>query len=244
MIKVHLQPRPTRARRADKVFGVFSFRYDAHLVPGLLANIEPLVDGWVSYDDRGSRCEFSDEPARRHLLLEAAKSAGAQWALVADPDERFETRLVDAIDSLVSAKGQIAYAFAVRELFTPNAYRVDGLWGRKSQTKLFRLPSRLAASPSPLHSPWHELVPGVQLRESGFNLYHLKMITPERRRARAALYRRLDPTLKYQPIGYDYLADDRGAVLETIPEGRGYHPEHIEDGGLWMPAASDDPAPR
>jgi hypothetical protein len=187
MIKVHLQPRPTRARRADKVFGVFSFRYDAHLVPGLLANIEPLVDGWVSYDDRGSRCEFSDEPARRHLLLEAAKSAGAQWALVADPDERFETRLVDAIDSLVSAKGQIAYAFAVRELFTPNAYRVDGLWGRKSQTKLFRLPRRLAASPSPLHSPWHELVPGVQLRESGFNLYHLKMITPERRRARRAV---------------------------------------------------------
>ena len=45
-----------------------AFRYDAHLVPGLLANIEPMVDGWISYDDRGSDAEFSDEPARRRPL--------------------------------------------------------------------------------------------------------------------------------------------------------------------------------
>lgn len=74
-------------------------------------------------------------------------------------------------------------------------------------------------------------------RDADIDLYHLKMITPERRRARAALYNRLDPERRMQPIGYDYLADDEGAVLEQIPPGREYHPPHIEDGGLWMEPA-------
>ena len=237
MIEVRLKPDSGRgARRAPALLAVFSFRYDAHLVPGLLANIEPMVDGWVSYDDRGSTEEFSDEPARRHALLAAARQAGAEWVLAVDPDERFERGLADALPALVGAEGPIAYAFAVRELYGPDCYRVDGVWGRKSQTRLFRLPAALQPSPAPLHSPWHMLVPGAQVRDAGFNLYHLKMITAERRRARAALYNRLDPGRRYQPIGYDYLADDEGAVLEKVPEGREYHPPHVEDGGLWMPA--------
>ena len=47
---------------------------------------------------------------------------------------------------------------------------------------------------------------------SQLNLYHLKMIAPERRRARSALYSALDPLREHQAIGYDYLADDVGAV--------------------------------
>lgn len=238
MITVHRKRVSAPAgRSANTVLAVYSFRYDAHLVPGLLANIEPMVDGWISYDDRGSDVEFSDEPARRQALLEAARRAGADWVLAVDPDERFETGLAHAIGAMTRAEGPIAYRFAVRELYAPDRYRIDGIWGGKNQTKLFRLPATLAPSPAALHSPWHALVPGAQVVESGLNLYHLKMITAARRRARAALYNRLDPARAYQPIGYDYLADDEGAVLETIPAGREYHPVHVEDGGLWMAAA-------
>ncbi len=61
------------------------------------------------------------------------------------------------------------------------------------------------------------------------------MITPERRQARAALYNHLDPDRRMQRIGYDYLADDRGAEFERIAPDRAYLPAHREDGGLWMP---------
>lgn len=236
MISVHLKQGDGRARQGvPVVLAIFSFRYDAHLVPGLLANVDPMVDGWVSLDDRASEVEFSDEPARRHALLLAARQAGAEWVLAVDPDERFERGVADAMPALVAAEGPIAYSFAVRELYGHDLYRIDGLWGCKSQSRLFRLPAEPAPSPAPLHSPWHRLVPGAQLRDTGLNLYHLKMITAERRRARAALYNRLDPGRRWQPVGYDYLADDKGAMFERIPEGRDYHPPHVEDGGLWMP---------
>jgi hypothetical protein len=238
VITVHRKSASARRDRgARTVLAVFSFRYDAHLVPGLLANIEPMVDGWISYDDRGSDVDFSDEPARRQALLQAARQAGADWILAPDPDERFEKGLALAMPSLTCTDGPVAFTFAFRELYAPDRYRTDGIWGRKSQTRLFRLPATLAPSPRPLHSAWHELVPGAEIRESGFNVYHLKMITAERRRARAALYNRLDPDRQCQSMGYDYLADDEGAVFAEIPAGREYHPVHVEDGGLWMPAS-------
>ncbi len=41
---------PVRGR-----FAVFSYRYDAHLVPDLIANIAPVVDGcWIALNDRPS----------------------------------------------------------------------------------------------------------------------------------------------------------------------------------------------
>jgi hypothetical protein len=62
------------------------------------------------------------------------------------------------------------------------------------------------------------------------------MIARARREARRDLYNSLDPDRLYQSIGYDYLAEDEGAVLERIPRGRDYHPQHIDDAGLWMPS--------
>jgi hypothetical protein len=69
------------------VLAVFSFRYDAHLVPAMLSNVEPMVDGWVCYDDRNGEGLFSNEGRRRSLLLHAARELGAAWALAIDPDE-------------------------------------------------------------------------------------------------------------------------------------------------------------
>lgn len=100
------------------------------------------------------------------------------------------------------------------------------------------MPDEIANSPMPLHSPWQAIAPGAELRVVDFNLYHLKMLTPERRLARRDLYNHLDPDRRFQAIGYDYLADDTGLVLECVPEGRDYDPVFVEDHGLWMPDVS------
>ena len=212
-----------------------TFRYDAHLVPELLANVAPLSDGWVAFDDRAGAGLFSDEARRRRALLTAAGDAGAAWALAVDPDERFEGGLAAAIDRLTAIDEPVAYTFALRELYAPDAYRVDGVWGSKRQARLLWLGGGVTETAlSPFHASWAALLPRAELRETPFNLYHLKMIAPRRRRARARLYNHLDPERKMQAIGYDYLADESGASFESIAAGREYQPPHVDDGGLWM----------
>jgi hypothetical protein len=218
-----------------QIVGVFSFRYDAHLVPAMLANIEPLVDGWVCYDDRDGEGVFSNEVRRRRLLLEAARSIGAHWALAIDPDERFEAPLAASIRALVADEGACCYTFALREMYGEQRYRVDGVWGQKRQARLLPLRHGLVVPRDQLHLPWSYFVPAHQLKDTDFNLYHLKMITRPRREARAALYNFLDPERRMQVLGYDYLTDESGAAFEEIPAGRSYEPAHREDGGLWMP---------
>ncbi|MEQ1752578.1 MAG: hypothetical protein ABL973_00430 [Micropepsaceae bacterium] len=242
MLSIHAKPDLVeRRRKGPVIFAVFSYRYDAHLVPGMLQNISPMVDGWVAYDDRNSRDIFSDEPHRRQLLVSAARDAGADWILAIDPDERFERRLASAIRPMTAGNEYVAFSFPIRELYAPHAYRVDGIWGRKAQTRLLRVPPAIEKSPMFLHSPWHAISPGIEVRVAEFNIYHLKMITPERRRARRDLYNHLDPKGTQQAIGYDYLADETGLELENIPVHKFYDPPYEEDNGLWMPdmAAKD-----
>lgn len=234
MISVVHRPRGG-APGAPRVLAVFSYRYDARLVPDLLANLAPLTDGWVAFDDTRGQGVFSDEVARRFALLAAAREAGADWALAVDPDERFESALAAEMPRLTAVAAPVAYVFALRELYSPSEYRVDGVWGGKRQARLLWLGGGLAEPfPSRLHSSWHWFVPDVELRDTPLNLYHLKMIEPRRRRARVCLYNRLDPERRHQEIGYDYLADETALALETIPAGREYLPMHVDDGGLWM----------
>jgi hypothetical protein len=228
VISAHLKPgRP-------RVLAVFSFRYDAHLIPALVANIHPFVDGWVAYDDRRATGVFSNEVQRRVLLLNAARDAGAAWALAVDPDERFEFALADKMPALLEQDNVRAHSFAVRELYSPHHYRIDGAWGLKNQARLLSLRDGVLTPPGDLHLSWASFIPNADPSFTGINLYHLKMITVERRKARAALYNHLDPGRVMQSIGYDYLADDTGAELRAIETERAYYPPHCEDGGLWM----------
>lgn len=229
VISVHL-----RSAGQPRVLGVFSFRYDAHLVPDLIANIEPFVDGWISYDDREATGVFSNEVQRRRTLLDAARESGATWALAVDPDERFEVSLGDKMAELLEHTGTGAHAFPVREMYSSTHYRVDGVWGEKRQARLLSLSDGVITPPGDLHLPWSYFIPNAQLHHTDINLYHLKMMTAERRKARAALYNYLDPNRVMQSIGYDYLADDTGAAFEALTAERVYFPVHRDDGGLWM----------
>jgi hypothetical protein len=233
MIEVNI----TSAAR-PRVLAVFSYRYDAELVPSLLANIAPFVDGWIALDDRASVNVFTPEVPRRLSLLEAACEAGADWALAVDPDERFERGLQAQMPALLAHPQATAHTFALRELYGPLHYRVDGVWGIKRQPRLIHLRAGLRRPDGDLHLPWSAFIPDPRLNDTAINLYHLKMITPARRRARAALYSALDPSSAVQAIGYDYLANEQGAALEAVPPGREYLPPHIEDGGLWIAPVS------
>lgn len=213
---------------------VFSYRHDAHLVPDLLENVAPVVDGWVAFDDTASGEFFSGEPARRQALIARARELGADWVLAMDPDERLEIGAADRIRTLTRSVERIIWRFDVREMYASDSYRVDGVWGRKQQDRLFPLLPAQQFSARPYHGQWRPTEGGYTFKHSGLNLYHLKMIDPARRRARRDLYKRLDPQGAFQAIGYDYLAEEAGMVLEKIEAGREFNPPHREDGGLWM----------
>ncbi|MBN9022313.1 MAG: hypothetical protein J0H08_09520 [Rhizobiales bacterium] len=210
--------------RKPRVVAAFSFRYDAHLVPDLIENLRPAVDGYAAFDDRQATELFSDEPARRRALVAAARGMGARWVLFVDPDERHEAALAERMRKLTAVKKPVVWGFNYRELYTPDSYRVDGLWGKKQRYSLF-----------PLRDG------GYKRKLTGLNIYHLRPIIRERRLARRDLYKRLDPEGAYQAVGYDYLAEEDGLALEPIPDGRGYRPAHKEDGRLWAGALDADP---
>lgn len=244
MLTVDVPPRRKRSLFGrPQCVAVFSFRYDAQLVPALIENLRPVVDGWISWDDRQAAKTFTGDTERRKLLIQAAYDSGAHWVLAMDPDERLERGAAEIVPRLIRAPLAASWSFRLRELYAPDAYRVDGIWGEKRQTRLFRLydhqfpiAQKGSFETAELHQPW---ISSRRGRHSELNLYHLKMITPERRRARSALYNALDPEARFQTIGYDYLADDAGAVLERIPPGREYLPAHADDSGLWMADPED-----
>lgn len=238
MISSHMKPRRWRRGRLfwtrQRTIAVFSYRYDAHLVPDLLANLDPIVDGWIAFDDRQAQGIFSSETHRRRLLLESACDAGADWILAVDPDERLEYATADRIGQLTSRRRRIAWGFHFREMYSSTDYRVDGIWGTKIQHRLFRAYDPAQYRSKDLHGLWYPEGIGFKERNSDLNLYHLKMIEPKRRSGRQALYRQLDPKHEMQDIGYDYLADETNARFESIAAGREYLPHHVDDGQMWM----------
>jgi hypothetical protein len=223
-----------KQNRTPRILAVFSYRFDAHLVPALIENIDPLVDGWISFDDRSSKDVFSNEIVRRFQLLQAAMDLGASWVLAIDPDERIEFSFVRNIREISFVEELDACSFSLREMYTSDLYRIDGIWGNKRQTRFLSLNKGIVYPNDGLHTQWSDFIPSPRVFATDFNLYHLKMICPRRRKARASLYNYLDPHLRYQSIGYDYLYDDAGAQFVQIPPGREYNPKHLDDGGLWM----------
>lgn len=213
-----------------KLIALTSFRYDVALVPDMLKNIDGFIDGYIHHDDRQRKSKWYNEGEVRNKLIEEARGQGADWVLCIDPDERFEKSAGRKIRRLIENDNQKAvYGFRLRELWTPNRYRSDGIWDKKIQWRLFPLHDGQTFTNTPVHSPWHPQNEEYSLIKTDINLYHLKNIEPENRTARKELYNSLDPNRKYQKIGYDYLDDETGLETTRIPLGRGYRPKYKED---------------
>jgi glycosyltransferase involved in cell wall biosynthesis len=210
------------------LLAVFSYRYDVELIPELLENITPVVDGWVAFDDRKGGDLFSNEPKRRRILINRARELGATWVLAIDPDERIERGAATRIRALICERQRIIWELNLREMFTPSTYRVDGVWGAKMQGRLFPVFDGALNSDQPLHGAWCVPAAGYSVLPAGLNLYHLKMLTPAQRLARRDLYKFLDPNRIFQSAGYEYLADESNAVFEKIPPARDFFPAHGE----------------
>jgi hypothetical protein len=215
-----------KSRNQAVVLCAFSFRYDADLVLDLLENVAPFTDGWLSWDDRDREDVWYHEGEVRNRLIKVALQMGADWLLPVDPDERFEARTRDVLPGLTREKRRTFLKFDYRELYTPDSYRIDGLWGTKWRYSVIPLFPNHTAANFPVHSPWYPHPPPSDygIYNTNLNLYHLKMIDPANRIARRDLYTSLDPESKIQPIGYDYLTNEDNIELERIPLGREYHP--------------------
>ncbi len=216
-------------RRRPKLFAVYAYRYDADLVPDLLANLEPFIDGTVSWDDRGNTALWGHEGLFKNRLTEEARAKGADWVLHVDPDERFEKNAGRAVRKLIESRDKVIYGFRFRELWTPDQYRTDGIWGQKIKYVLFPLLPGQTFMDLPVHTQVSPQNPDYQRVTTDLNLYHMKMIDPQNRKDRRDLYQSLDPQNRIQTIGYDYLTDEAGLILERIAPGREYQPPYRPD---------------
>lgn len=240
-----------------RLLAVLPFRDEMRFLPGWFANVLPHVDGVVALDDGSSdgSAEFvgaqpkveallhtgrrAAEPwdcgANRRRLYAAAGDCGAQWIVGLDADERverdFRRRAEAEIDRLERSR-ITAGTIRIRELWDrPDRMRIDGIWGRKANGRLFAYRRDAVLDERRFHGHWPPLDSLLQLPDGrkayeplDLELYHLRMVRPEDRERRRERYNRLDPERRFQAIGYDYLVDPTGLEVVPLPAGREYEP--------------------
>jgi hypothetical protein len=240
-----------RRNRSLRLVALLACRNEMRFLPGFLANVGPHVDGIVALDDGSSdgsaelladRPEVTelirrpvdrphwDEAGNYRALVEAALRHGADWALSLDADERVERDFRARAERVIrrgERLGRTAYAVRLRDLWdSPDRYRADGLWHSKAPQRLFRLRPDHAFDERPLHAskvPLQAHSNGGTVPRADLLVYHLRMISPEDRRARRERYERLDPEARWQPReGYAYLTDEAGIELRRVPGRRGW----------------------
>jgi hypothetical protein len=214
-------------------------------VSGYLGSLGGHVDGVVALDDGSSdgsaellerhplvveliRCPVDrphwDEPANRRDLAAAALRHGADWLLALDADERVELAFRVRAERAVGWAELLGYAalsLPRRDLWEhPGAYRVDGLWGRRLQTKLVRAEPGLRFGDRALHAGWAPV--GGRSARADVAVYHLGFMTAESRAAHRRRYEDLDPDGRWQPEGYAYLTDEAGLRVRQVPARRGF----------------------
>lgn len=234
--------------KKPKICLVFcTYNEEKHL-PQFLEYLEPYVDFIVALDDgstdntvkilesspklkylikhkkKNTRDDI-DEGTNRAIVSKAARENGADWALAIDPDERPELRFLQNIRSIVAeAPDEVCYGLHFRECWgDAHKYRSDGIWGRKRRHGFYTLQDDDEFKyKQRIHSKWYadQLVGKEQ--DLDYSIYHLKMVKKSERKARQDLYNRIDSKKEYQPIGYDYLTDENGLMLTSIPNDEAY----------------------
>jgi hypothetical protein len=234
------------ARRRVRILALVAVRDSMRFLPGLVANVAPHVDGIVALDDGSgdgsagflrerpevlellrvpSDRPVWDEMGNHRALVAAAVRHGADWAVCVDADERLERRFrkrAERVIGLARLTTHAAFSVYMRELWDrPDQYRVDGIWGRKTRARLFKVRADHEFDTRSLHGIKAPLQ-AHPFRLADLVIYHLGMLTAADRAARRAWYEQADPDRRWQAIGYDHLTDESGLRLRRIPRGRGW----------------------
>lgn len=209
-----------------RLVAVYARRHEPQwLVDELHANLSPWVDALVEVDDRQRSAteSWGHEGALRARQWVAAADAGADWVLMVDPDERLEDRAGETIRPLMDGPDAL-YRLTLRELFKPDAYRVDGKWGLLRRTRLFPLREGQQMSAKAIHAPAVPVLTNLPRLDVDVNLYHLKMVEPANRQRRAAAYGRAEAQHGVRRRQWGALVQTHGMRLESLPGGREFTP--------------------
>lgn len=223
---------------------------EIRFLPGLLRNVAPQVDGIIALDDGStdgsdrllaesplvlellrnpSGCPGWDQPGNHRRLVEAALRHGAEWIIAIDADERLEREFRIRAERVIQrgrSIGLTAFGVHFRELWdSPHTFRVDGIWGRKTQPRFFRALADHQFDERPIHGAKAPLQGKVRgsFPVADLIIYHLRMVHRQDRENRRLRNERFDPQARYQPgIGYAYLTDETGLCLRPVPKRRRY----------------------
>ena len=218
-----------------------------------------LVDDWVEsfrwadkvsiVDDRKRKGnDWIDEGEYRILQRKQLEKDGIQpgdWVLISSPDERMEVSTGRILRKVIAKRNnqRTIFSFHLKEMFTPDEYRTDGLWGRKKRPRFYPYLTNQEFSQKRIQQSGTPKEGGYKKKLLDVNIYHLKMIEPENRETRVKQYKEADPNYEYQEkdnprikridpegkferMGYDYMTDLDDMTLETIPKGREYYPDY------------------
>ncbi len=238
----------TSKKHKPTIFLIVQFYNEIERMPDFFANVLPHVDGIIGLNDGssdGSSEYFSaqpkvltvihnpirnphrwDEPNNRRALIQATHQYQPDWLLALDMDERVEVNFRQKVERSVRIAdflGTPKIAFDLLELWDSEyIYRVDGIWGKKRRTRLFRWTPDHQIAEVALHGPWTSVFHHFKKKsyQSRLRIYHLGTLTEADRIKRIAKYKRLDPTNQYQSIGYDYLNNKQGLRIKHIERER------------------------
>ena len=172
-----------------------------------------------------------DEPGNYRTLVTAAAAADAEWVVSLDADERVERRFRVRAERAIR-RGRLlgcdAFSVRLRDLWgSRDRHRIDGLWGRKTPPRMFRLRGPGASFDA---RPVHASKVPLDARRLGryppladVCVYHLRMIDPADRLRRRRRYEELDPGGRLNAgIDYEYLTDESGLQLRRVGVKRGF----------------------
>lgn len=190
-----------------KLVAAYCYRYEPDwLIDQLNTNLS-WVDQIISVNTRKAKEEWVPRERRIATMQKRARAAKATHILHLDPDERIQDDAEPVVREAIDSPG-LRFSLRMCELWTPDAYRIDGVWGRKHRRRLYHIDHPKAQPITPLD----------------LNIYHLKMIEPENREERVKVHTRSN-TWDNKKRGFDYLNDEKGMVLESVT--RPYSPPYI-----------------
>jgi hypothetical protein len=184
----------------------FAFRYEPDWMVDQLKENLAWVDGFAVFDGRQAIEPWEKRTGRNEAIWSTAREMGATWILHTAPDERWEPDAATKIADALASHPRGRFAFPLREMWTPTAYRSDGAWGKKYRVRVSRLDD-----------------PGRATFYVDSNIYHLKMIEPENRAERQRVHTAYN-TWDNRSKGFAYMTDERGLRLTEVPPDRLYTP--------------------